>query len=205
MNHALIVLQFVACRRQLGLGFTNFIIKSTQTAAMRWIGEVHLVVLELRELSSCEMLPASCISLRHPLLQHSRLSPPSWAVRFRHKEQQLRAQLCRVLAFRVGRRSPRRPRGSPPNRDIKRMLSRCVGFGRRPFCCSLRNGWELRSRGPGRPNYCEPTTGFYAIYSKPADPPQLILHRRRPTKDHALIARARQAANDKARELGWIM
>jgi len=55
MNHALIVLQFVACRRQLGLGFTNFIIKSTQTAAMRWIGEVHLVVLELRELFSCEI------------------------------------------------------------------------------------------------------------------------------------------------------
>ena len=56
MNHALIVLQFVACRRQLGLGFTNFIIKPTQTAAMRWIGDVHLVVLELRELFSCETI-----------------------------------------------------------------------------------------------------------------------------------------------------
>ena len=50
MNHALIVLQFVACRRQLGLGFTNFIIKSTQTAAMSWIIDIHLVMFEVREL-----------------------------------------------------------------------------------------------------------------------------------------------------------
>jgi hypothetical protein len=50
-----------------------------------------------------------------------------------------------------------------------------------------------------------PATGFYAIYSKPSDQPQLILQRRRPTKDHTLLARAWQAANDKARELGWIV
>jgi hypothetical protein len=51
----------------------------------------------------------------------------------------------------------------------------------------------------------DPATGFYAIYSKPSDRPQLILQRRRPTKDHALVARARHAANEKARELGWIV
>jgi hypothetical protein len=57
MHHALIVLQFVARRRQLGLGFTNFIIKPTQTAAMKWIGDVHLAVLEPRELfSACGWL-----------------------------------------------------------------------------------------------------------------------------------------------------
>jgi hypothetical protein len=51
----------------------------------------------------------------------------------------------------------------------------------------------------------DPVTHFYAIYSKPSDEPQLILKRRRPTKDHALLARSWQAANDKARELGWIV
>lgn len=50
----------------------------------------------------------------------------------------------------------------------------------------------------------EPTTGFYAIYSKPAEQPQLILQRRKPANDHTLLARASQAANEKARELGWI-
>lgn len=50
----------------------------------------------------------------------------------------------------------------------------------------------------------DPTTGFYAIYSKHSDQPHLILKRRRPIKDHALLARALQAAVDKTRELGWI-
>jgi hypothetical protein len=47
--------------------------------------------------------------------------------------------------------------------------------------------------------------GFYAVYFKPRNQPQLILRRRIDTDDHALLARARQAANQKARELGWIV
>ena len=50
----------------------------------------------------------------------------------------------------------------------------------------------------------EPATLFYAIFSKSPDQPQLVLKRRRPTKDRALVAGARKAANAKARELGWI-
>ena len=48
-------------------------------------------------------------------------------------------------------------------------------------------------------------TGFCAVYYKPNNQPQLILRRRTETDDHELIARAWQAANDKARELGWIV
>jgi hypothetical protein len=46
--------------------------------------------------------------------------------------------------------------------------------------------------------------GFCAVYYKPSNQPQLILRRRSETDDHTLLARAWQAANDKARELGWI-
>jgi hypothetical protein len=49
------------------------------------------------------------------------------------------------------------------------------------------------------------TLGFYAAYSKSSDAPQLILRRRTETNDHELLARAWQAANEKARELGWIV
>ena len=49
----------------------------------------------------------------------------------------------------------------------------------------------------------DPASRFYAIYSKPADQPRLVLERRRPTKDHTIVARALKAANAKARELGW--
>ena len=45
---------------------------------------------------------------------------------------------------------------------------------------------------------------FCAIYFKPSDQPQLILRRRTQTDDHEVLALAWQAANDKARELGWI-
>ena len=41
---------------------------------------------------------------------------------------------------------------------------------------------------------------FYAVYFKPTNQPQLILRRRTDTDDHELLARAWQAANDKARE-----
>jgi hypothetical protein len=49
------------------------------------------------------------------------------------------------------------------------------------------------------------TLGFFAAYAKPSNAPQLILRRRTETDDHALLAQAWQAANDKARELGWIV
>ena len=49
------------------------------------------------------------------------------------------------------------------------------------------------------------TLGFYAAYAKSSDAPQLVLRRRTETNDHALLARSWQAANDKARELGWIV
>jgi hypothetical protein len=49
------------------------------------------------------------------------------------------------------------------------------------------------------------TLGFYAAYATSSDAPQLVLRRRIETNDHALLARAWQAANDKARELGWIV
>jgi hypothetical protein len=47
--------------------------------------------------------------------------------------------------------------------------------------------------------------GFYAVYYKPINQPQLILRRRSETDDHELLAQAWQAANEKARELGWIV
>ena len=47
--------------------------------------------------------------------------------------------------------------------------------------------------------------GLYAVYFKPRNQPQLILRRRTDTDDRALLARAQQAANQKARELGWIV
>ena len=49
------------------------------------------------------------------------------------------------------------------------------------------------------------TLGFYAAYTKSSDAPQLILKRRTETNDHELLAQAWQAANDKAREFGWIV
>jgi hypothetical protein len=46
---------------------------------------------------------------------------------------------------------------------------------------------------------------FIATYYLKSNEPQLILRRRTATDDHALIALAWQAANAKARELGWIV
>jgi hypothetical protein len=46
---------------------------------------------------------------------------------------------------------------------------------------------------------------FIATYYKSANEPQLILRRRTATNDHALLARAFQAAIAKARELGCIV
>ena len=47
--------------------------------------------------------------------------------------------------------------------------------------------------------------GFYAVYYKPTNEPQLKLRRRTDTNDHVLLAQSWQAANNKARELGWIV
>ena len=46
---------------------------------------------------------------------------------------------------------------------------------------------------------------FIATYYKRANESQLVLGRRTATNDHALLARAFQAAVAKARELGWIV
>jgi hypothetical protein len=46
--------------------------------------------------------------------------------------------------------------------------------------------------------------GFRAAYCRRPHHPQLIIRRRTDTDDHEVIAQAWQAANDKARELGWI-
>jgi hypothetical protein len=53
----------------------------------------------------------------------------------------------------------------------------------------------------------EPVNQFRAIYTIPttAPRPRLILKSRTDTVDYELLARAWQAANDKARELGWIV
>jgi hypothetical protein len=53
----------------------------------------------------------------------------------------------------------------------------------------------------------EPVTQFCAIYTMPTTTPRprLILKRRTDTEDYELLARAWEAANDKARELGWIV
>jgi hypothetical protein len=51
----------------------------------------------------------------------------------------------------------------------------------------------------------QPKADFVAIYVKHQPGPQLTLMRRTPTDDHTLLAQAWQAANDKARELGWIV
>jgi hypothetical protein len=51
----------------------------------------------------------------------------------------------------------------------------------------------------------ELSTQFIAIYARPAVMPQLILRKRTEGEDYELFARAWQAANDKARELGWIV
>ena len=50
-----------------------------------------------------------------------------------------------------------------------------------------------------------PSGKFKAVYYKAVGQPQLILRERTKTDDHELIADAWKAANNKARELGWIV
>ena len=68
--------------------------------------------------------------------------------------------------------------------------------GRSEVRCIVREG-ELVVSLPG--------DDFCAVYHKPTTQPQLILKRRTPTDDYVVLAQAWQAANDKARELGWIV
>ena len=46
---------------------------------------------------------------------------------------------------------------------------------------------------------------FIAVYAMAPDEPQLKLQSRSKTDDQTLLAQAWQAANNKARELGWIV
>jgi len=46
---------------------------------------------------------------------------------------------------------------------------------------------------------------FFAVYAMAPNEPQLKLQSRSKTDDHALLAQAWQSANQKARELGWIV
>ena len=48
-------------------------------------------------------------------------------------------------------------------------------------------------------------TGFRTAYCKRPNHPQLKVRRRTETDDQEVLARAWKAANDKARELGWIV
>ena len=50
----------------------------------------------------------------------------------------------------------------------------------------------------------QPEHNFCAVYAKPARAPELVLKHRAQTTDADLMFRAWEAANDKARELGWI-
>jgi len=49
------------------------------------------------------------------------------------------------------------------------------------------------------------TLGFYATYHKAIDQPRLVLRERTKTDDYELLAEVWKTANDKARELGWIV
>jgi hypothetical protein len=46
---------------------------------------------------------------------------------------------------------------------------------------------------------------FFAVYAMAPDEPQLKLQSRSKTDDQTLLAQAWQSANQKARELGWIV
>ena len=50
----------------------------------------------------------------------------------------------------------------------------------------------------------QPEHNFCAVYAKPAHAPELALKHRAQTTDSELMFRASEAANNKARELGWI-
>jgi hypothetical protein len=95
-----------------------------------------------------------------------------------------------------------------------------VGFGRRPFRCRLTSKWRGPSLAKSKqgskkslPFMVNVQGGdiivrlgdFRAVYYKPAGTPQLILRERTRCDDYELIAGAWQAANARARMLGWIV
>ena len=85
---------------------------------------------------------------------------------------------------------------------------RAVGFGPAPPSLKHRQmpQTELRvDEREGEIIIYSPEAGFCAVYTKLADQRQLILRRRTQTDDYELLARAWKLANDKARELGWIV
>jgi hypothetical protein len=69
-------------------------------------------------------------------------------------------------------------------------------MGRGPFVVEVQGGDIIISL---------PDAKFRAVYYKPTRRPQLILRERTKTLDHELLADVWKAANDKARELGWIV
>jgi hypothetical protein len=92
-----------------------------------------------------------------------------------------------------------------------------VGFGRRPFCCSFlsmssRNE-QLRIEVLGEEIIIIlPATSYGVTFYKSDNSPQLLVRNflsksdsRAPITEAEFLARAWQAANNKARELGWIV
>ena len=69
-------------------------------------------------------------------------------------------------------------------------------------CTAAASVFDNNCSGNG---WISPGDDFCAVYHKPTTQPQLILKRRTQTDDYVVLARAWQAANDKARELGWIV
>jgi hypothetical protein len=96
-------------------------------------------------------------------------------------------------------------------------LKQSVGFGWRPFCHSLSimSGRidELRIEVTGDEIMVFlPATSYGITYYKATDSPQLLAKdfglkndSRAPITYAEFLARAWQAANDKARDLGWIV
>jgi hypothetical protein len=83
-------------------------------------------------------------------------------------------------------------------RAAARLICYALGMdrGRSDVSCVVREGELIVSL---------PSDDFCAVYHRPTTQPQLILKRRTQTDDYVVLARAWQAANDKARELGWIV
>jgi len=50
----------------------------------------------------------------------------------------------------------------------------------------------------------DPRTLFYAIFARASNKPWLVLLRSRPAKDPKVLASARKAAINKARDTGWL-
>jgi hypothetical protein len=69
---------------------------------------------------------------------------------------------------------------------------------------SLSKNHAVIRGGARRRDYRHHVTGFRAAYCKRPHHPQLKVRRRTETADNEVLARAWQAANGKARELGWI-